>query len=191
MTHELADATEPFDLDRLDGRVGEGWGGDGVLGCHINLVLAANGSPTGAAAALALASPAPGHVPFLVCAGGGTLVRPATVVVNKTTLTNAALEQLTWGALQLGIAQAVLDAVAAGIVPVELTGEITLLVAAWIDPAAGARPVDAEAETALRLAARTAMLAAITDARWPAPPGAQQSLIARRDTISNGFYQGR
>ena len=152
VNQELTDPAEPFDLDRLDGRIGEGWGGEGVLGCHVNLVIGKNGSPTGGAVAAALASPAPGHVPFLVCAGGGTLVRPATVVVNKTTLTSPALEKLTWGALQLGIAQAVLDAVALAIVPVEVTGELSLLVAAWIDPAAGRGVVDADAETALRLA---------------------------------------
>lgn len=181
---------EPFDLDRMDGRVGEGWGGEGVLGCHINLVVAKNASATGAAGAAALASPVPGHVPFLVCAGGGTLVRPATIVFNKTTLTSPGLEQLTWGALQIGIAQAVLDAVDQAIVPIEATAELSLLVAAWIDPAAGDGPVDAEAQTALRLAARAAMLAAITDARWPATPQAQQLLVARRETITNGFYGG-
>jgi hypothetical protein len=35
------------------------------------------------------------------------------------------------------------------------------------------------------------MLAAIGDARRPASLDAQQSLIARRDTITNGFYHGR
>ena len=41
---------------------------------------------TAAALAGALASPRPGHLPFLACLELGTLVRPTTLVVNKSTL---------------------------------------------------------------------------------------------------------
>ena len=53
----------------LDGRIGEGWGGDGPNGAHINVVLARRGSPTAAAAVSMLAHPSPGHTPVLVCVG--------------------------------------------------------------------------------------------------------------------------
>ena len=42
------------------------------------------GSPTAAAAAGALAGPRPGHLPFLACLSPGVVVRPATIVVNKS-----------------------------------------------------------------------------------------------------------
>ena len=100
--------------DPLDGRIGEAWSGEVPNGSHINVVLARRGSPTAAAAAGALAGPRPGHVPFLACLSPGVVVRPATVVVNKSPVERATLGPITWGAAQLGIAQGVLDAVADG-----------------------------------------------------------------------------
>ena len=71
-------------IDPLDGRIGEAWSGEVPNGSHINVVLARRGSPTAAAAAGALAGPRPGHVPFLACLSPGVVVRPVTVVVNKS-----------------------------------------------------------------------------------------------------------
>ena len=39
-----------MNLDELDGRIGEGWGGDVPNGSHVNVVLARRGSVTAAAA---------------------------------------------------------------------------------------------------------------------------------------------
>ena len=64
--------------DPLDGRIGEGWSGEAPNGSHINVVVARRGSVTAAALAGALASPRPGHLPFLACLELGTLVRPTT-----------------------------------------------------------------------------------------------------------------
>ena len=55
--------------DELDGRIGEGWGGDAPNGSHVNVVLARRGSPTFAAAVSMLSHPSPGHTPVLVCVG--------------------------------------------------------------------------------------------------------------------------
>ena len=91
--------------DPLDGRIGEAWSGEVPNGSHINVAVARRGSPTAAALTGALAAPRPGHLPFLACLEPGTPVRPTTIVVNKVTLGSDALERLTWGAAQLGIAQ--------------------------------------------------------------------------------------
>ena len=101
--------------DPLDGRIGEAWSGEVPNGSHINVVLARRGSPTAAAAAGALAGPRPGHVPFLACLSPGVVVRPATIVVNKSPV-DGDVGPITWGAAQLGIAQGVLDAVADGLI---------------------------------------------------------------------------
>ena len=53
----------------LDGRVGEGWSGAKPNGSHVNVVLAARGSATFAAAVGMFAHPSPGHTPVLVCVG--------------------------------------------------------------------------------------------------------------------------
>ena len=112
-------------IDQLDGRIGESWSGEVPNGSHINVVLARRGSPTAAAAAGALAGPRPGHLPFLACLSPGVLVRPATIVVNKSPIEgDGTLGPITWGAAQLGIAQGVLDAVADGLIDAAEVAEV-------------------------------------------------------------------
>jgi 5,6,7,8-tetrahydromethanopterin hydro-lyase len=169
--------------DALDGRIGEAWAGEVPNGSHINLVVAGRGSPTAAAAAGALASPRPGHAPFLVCLGAGNLVRPATVVVNKSTLESEALRRITWGAAQLGIGQGVLDAVADGLLDAAEAHDLVLLVALWVDPAA-------HDETAVRVANREAMRAAIAKAVEDPSADAVQAMAEWREDAANAFYAG-
>jgi 5,6,7,8-tetrahydromethanopterin hydro-lyase len=169
--------------DALDGRIGEAWAGERPDGCHVNVVLARRGSPTAAAATLALASPRPGHVPFLAALRDGRMIRPATIVVNKTALENERIERLTWGAAQLGIAQGVLDAVAGDLIAPDDADDLVLLLAVWIDAAA----VD---ETAVRGAAREATRAAIADA--VAPPSGEEirASVEGREEARSAYYGG-
>jgi 5,6,7,8-tetrahydromethanopterin hydro-lyase len=172
-----------MDTDPLDGRVGEGWAGEDPNGSHINLVVARRGSATGAQAAAALASPRSGYLPFIACLERGTMVRPTTVVVNKAALERDDQSRMVWGAAQLGIAQGVLDAVADGLIDAADAAELLLLVAVWIDPAAGD-------ETAVRKATRSATLSALGDALRP--PSAEQvaALASRRETANTPYYAG-
>ena len=107
-----------MNLDDLDGRLGEGWGGVAPNGSHVNVVLARRGSPTAAAAIGMLAHPSPGHTPVLCCVGATQAeyepIWPPTLMMNKATATEGRHQTLTWGAAQLGIGQGVLDAVADG-----------------------------------------------------------------------------
>jgi 5,6,7,8-tetrahydromethanopterin hydro-lyase len=169
--------------DPIDGRIGEAGGGDGPDGCHVNVVLARRGSAAAAAVVGALASPRPGHTPFLVCFGPGTVVQPLTIFVNRTTIDSEAIGRMTWGAAQLGVGQGVLDAVADGLLDAAEASEITVLAAVWIDPAASE-------ETALRRACREAIRAAIADALEPASVEAVRALVERRDDVANAFYTG-
>lgn len=169
--------------DLLDGRIGEAWSGEVPNGSHVNVVVARRGSPTAAALAGALASPRPGHLPFLACLEPGTLVRPTTIVVNKVTLGSDQLERLTWGAAQLGIAQGVLDAVADGTLDAAEVPELLLLVAVWVDP-------KAHDETAVRRANREAMQAALADAVSPPSADVVRTLAARREDARNAYYGG-
>jgi formaldehyde-activating enzyme len=172
-------------LDDLDGRIGEGWGGVGPNGAHLNVVLARRGSPTAAAAVSMLAHPTPGHTPVLVCVGPDQQsyepVFPPTLMMNKATALDERHQTMTWGAAQLGIAQGVLDAVADGIV--EATQELIVLVAVWVD----ARASD---ETALRKAARSAMRKAIGMCVEGRDPAAVQRLVDERDALQSPFYGG-
>lgn len=173
------------DLDDLDGRIGEGWGGDAPDGSHVNVVLARRGSPTFAAAVSMLAQPSPGHTPVLVCVGETPRdyepVWPPTLMMNKATATDDLHQTITWGAAQLGIAQGVLDAVADGLL--EATGDLLVLVAVWVDPRASD-------ETAVRLANREAMRRAVGVCVEGRDPAAAAALVERRDTLTSPFYSG-
>jgi 5,6,7,8-tetrahydromethanopterin hydro-lyase len=161
----------------MDGLIGEAWAGASPDGCHVNVVVAERGSATAAAAVGALASPSPGHTPFLVCLGPGNVVRPATIFVNKTTIDSETIGRLTWGAAQLGVGQGVLDLVDDGLLPAD---DVVVLAVVWIDPEAGD-------ETALKRSCRDAIRIAIADALQPADA---KELVARREDATNGFYTG-
>jgi formaldehyde-activating enzyme len=169
----------------LDGRIGEGWGGVRPNGSHVNVVLAARGSATFAAAVGMFAHPSPGHTPVLVCVGpdeaGYEPVWPPTLMMNKATARDARHETITWGAAQLGIGQGVLDAVADGLL--QATDDVIVLVAVWVDPTASD-------ETEVRLANRVAVRKAIGTCVEGRDAGAAQRLVERRDELQNPFYSG-
>ena len=169
----------------LDGRIGEGWSGDAPNGSHVNVVLAARGGPTAAAAIGMLAQPSPGHTPVLVCVGPTQQeyepVWPPTLMMNKATALEEAHQTMTWGAAQLGIGQGVLDAVADGLI--EASGDLLVLVAVWVDPAA-------DDETAVRQANRTATRKAIGICVEGRDTAAAAALVQRRDSLRNPFYSG-
>ena len=173
----------PAELDRLDGRIGEGWGGTAPNGSHVNVVLGRRGSPTAAAAVGMLSHPSPGHTPVLVCVGPTQPeyepVWPPTLMMNKATAADERHQRLTWGAAQLGIGQGVLDAVADGLL--EATGELVVLVAVWVDPRA-------HDEDALRSANREAVRKALATCVAGRDPEAAARLVDERDTLTNPFY---
>lgn len=174
-----------MNLDELDGRIGEGWGGSAPNGSHVNIVLARRGSPTAAAAVSMFAHPSPGHTPVLVCVGetpeAYEPVWPPTLMMNKATALDDRHQTITWGAAQLGIAQGVLDAVADGLI--ETSGDLLVLVAVWVDPAA-------EDETAVRMANRAAVRKAIGVCVDGRDQDAAGRLVAARDEVTNPFYGG-
>lgn len=174
-----------MNVEELDGRIGEGWSGVAPDGSHVNVVLARRGSPTAAAALSMLAHPTPGHTPVLVCVGPTQQeyepVWPPTLMMNKATALDTRHQTMTWGAAQLGIGQGVLDAVADGLI--EASGDLLVLVAVWIDPAA-------HDETAVRKASRAAMRKALGVCVEGRDPVAAAALVERRDSLRNPFYSG-
>ncbi|MDX6592838.1 MAG: 5,6,7,8-tetrahydromethanopterin hydro-lyase [Gaiellales bacterium] len=172
-----------LDLAHLDGRIGEAWSGDVPNGSHVNVVLARRGSPTAAAAVAAFSLPGPGHAPVLVCLGAGNAVRPATIMTNKATAEKVPHQRITWGAAQLGIGQAVMDAVVEGALPAEQADDIVLLVAVWVDP-------DANDPTAVRLANREAMRRALDEVLAGVSAEQIAEIAAGRDSATNAFYDG-
>ena len=174
-----------MNLEELDGRIGEGWGGLSPNGSHVNVVLARRGSPTAVAALSMFAHPSPGHTPVLCCVGPTQPeyqpIWPPTLMMNKATANTPELETMTWGAGQLGIGQAVLDSVAAGLI--EASGDLIVLVAIWLDG-------HADDETQVRHAAREAVGKAIRMAVEGRDAAAAAALVENRDAVTNPFYSG-
>lgn len=172
--------------DDLDGRIGEGWGGDpGPNGSHVNIVLGRRGTPTAAALLGTFTSPTPGHTPILVVVGEDQPsyepVWPPTIMINKATAVEDRHQAITWGAAQLGIAQGVLDAVADGLL--EPTDDVVVLVCVWVDPGASD-------ETAVKQANREAVRKALGVAVQGRDPAAARALVERRDELTSPFYDG-
>ena len=177
-----------MNLEDLDGRIGEGWGGFSPNGCHVNVVLARRGSPTAAAATGMWAHPTPGHMPVLCCVGTEEKgyrhyepIWPPTLMMNKTTTTNDQIDTLHSGATQLGIGQGVLDSVAAGLITA--SQDLIVFVSVWIDKQAGD-------ETGVRKAAREAVGKAVEMCVNGRDPEAAARLVAERDAVNSPFYNG-
>jgi formaldehyde-activating enzyme len=162
-----------MNVDELDGRIGEGWSGVDPNGSHVNVVLARRGSSTAAAAIGMFTHPSPGHTPVLCCVGETKQhyepIWPPTLMMNKTTALDDRHQTITWGAAQLGL--------------LEATGDLYVLVAVWVHPAA-------EDETAVRLANREAMRKALGVCVSGRDPAAAARLVADRDSLASPFYTG-
>jgi 5,6,7,8-tetrahydromethanopterin hydro-lyase len=122
-------------------QLGEAFVGEGVDLAHVNTVLGGRDGPVGTAWASALASPSPGHTPFVAVARPGVPLQPFTLFVNKATIEPGRHGEHTWGAAQAGVARGVGAAVGDGTIPASSVGELCLIVAVWVNPSA----VDAEA----------------------------------------------
>ncbi|PVY97091.1 formaldehyde-activating enzyme [Actinomycetospora cinnamomea] len=169
----------------VDGRLSQGWGGTAPNGVHVNVVLAERASPTAAALTTAFAAPRAGFTPILVSLGPDqpsyeTLL-PPTVMLNKVPVEDERFGGLVAGACQVGIARAVLDTVAAGLL--EADQETVVFVSLWLD-------TDAQDEQAVCAAAREATAAALREAVEGRDPDAARALVDGRESVTHPFYGG-
>lgn len=168
----------------LDGRIAQAWGGVNPDGVHLNLVLAARGSATAAAMTAAFSGPAPGFTPILVCVGEDQpsyeTVQPPTIMLPKTAPADDAAAALISGACQVGIAQGVLDAVAARHLAADQ--ETVVFASVWLNP-------EARSGDAVRAAAREATGTGLAEAAGGRDADAVGLLVDARDSITHPFYR--
>ena len=143
-------------------------------------MLGRKGGPVETAWATALASPRPGHVPFVVVLRPNLPVKPLTLFVNKADVRGDRHAALTWGAAQAGVARGVLEAVADDVVPAGEVDELLLVAAVWVDWAAD----DEEEVYAGNVEATRAALAASAEGR-----PAIEELLALRAEPENPFFR--
>jgi 5,6,7,8-tetrahydromethanopterin hydro-lyase len=111
--------------------MGEGFAGTGVDAVHVDTVVGSREGPVGTAWATALATPSPGHRPFVVVARPGLPVVPLTLFVNEMTIASERHATLTWGAAHAGVAAGVLD-----VRLPDNDGQLCIIAAVRIDPEA-------------------------------------------------------
>lgn len=117
-------------------QIGESFVGEGADAAHVNTVLGDRSGPVGVAWTTALATPTHGHAPFLAVIRPGLPVQPPTLFVNKAAIAGERHAELTWGAAQAGVATGVADAVADGTIDGAQVGDLVLIAAVWVNPAA-------------------------------------------------------
>jgi formaldehyde-activating enzyme len=75
-----------------------------------------------------------GHTAMFAIRACNQLVRPATMLVPKVTLKDAANIDLFGGVVQSAVADAVVDCVIEGVIPKQLANELCIVCLVWIDP---------------------------------------------------------
>ena len=124
--------------------LGEAFAGEGAEAAHLNTVLGRKGTGVETAWATALATPTSGHARFVVVLQPGLPVKPPTLFVPKAELHDARHAEMTWGPAQVGVAEGVVDALRAGVLPSDEVDDLMLIAAVWVDPKA--RDADAVRE---------------------------------------------
>jgi 5,6,7,8-tetrahydromethanopterin hydro-lyase len=160
--------------------IGESYVGSGGNAAHVNTVLGRRDGPVGAAWVTALATPRAGFAPFVAIAQPGVAVVPPTLFVNKAAIEGELHGRLTWGAAQAGVARGAGMALEEGVIDRGQAGELVLIAAVWVNPAA-------DDETAVYENNATATLRALRNG-MAGGPGAEEFLAAARAPF-NPFYE--
>ena len=112
--------------------VGEALLGEGAEVAHLDLVIGRKGSAVEDAFVAALASPRMGHTPLLAVLEPNLIPKPATLMVNKVTITNATQALLIFGPAQAAVAKAVMDSVAEGTIPEADAEDLLIIVSVFL-----------------------------------------------------------
>jgi len=112
--------------------IGEALTGDGNEVAHIDLLIGDKDGPVGVAFANALASQNAGHSNLLAVLAPNLAVKPATVMITKVTIKGAKQAVQMFGPAQAGVAKAVADSVAEGVIPKDKAEEWVIVCGVFI-----------------------------------------------------------
>ena len=116
--------------------IGEALVGEGNEIAHIDLLIGSKDGPVGSAFANALARQSEGHSNLLAVLEPNLAVKPSTVLITKVTIKGMKQAVQMFGPAQSGVAKAVADSVAAGVIPAEKAEELVIVCGVFIHPAA-------------------------------------------------------
>ncbi len=112
--------------------VGESLVGDGNEVAHIDLIIGPRGSAAETAFCNALVNNKDGFTSLLAVIAPNLLTKPATVLFNKVTIKGAKQAVQMFGPAQYGVAKAVADSVAEGVIPEHEADDLFICVGVFI-----------------------------------------------------------
>jgi 5,6,7,8-tetrahydromethanopterin hydro-lyase len=112
--------------------VGESLVGDGNEVAHIDLLIGPRGSAVEKAFANGLVNNKDGFTTLLAVIAPNLLVKPYTMMFNKVTIKNAKQAVQMFGPAQYGVAKAVADSVAEGVIPMDKADDLFICVGVFI-----------------------------------------------------------
>ncbi len=159
--------------------VGEALVGEGNEVAHIDLIIGPRGSAVEAAFCNSLAnSNKRGFTALLAVIAPNLPCKPNTVMFNKVAIRDARQAMKMFGPAQYGVAKAIADSVADGVIPVEQADDLFICVGVFIHWNAAD---DAKIRKYNYHATRDALARAVSGL----PTAAQ--VIARKDDVSHPF----
>lgn len=112
--------------------VGESLVGDGNEVAHIDLIMGPRGSAAETAFANCLVNNKDGFTSLLSVVAPNLICKPNTVMFNKVTIKGAKQAVQMFGPAQRGVAMAVADSVAEGIIPQDQANDLYICVGVFI-----------------------------------------------------------
>ena len=112
--------------------VGESLVGDGNEVAHIDLLIGPRGSAAEAAFANALVNNKDGFTTLLAVVAPNLLAKPNTILFNKVTIKGAKQAVQMFGPAQAGVAKAVTDSIAEGVIPAAEADDVFVCVGVFI-----------------------------------------------------------
>jgi 5,6,7,8-tetrahydromethanopterin hydro-lyase len=112
--------------------VGESLVGEGNEVAHIDLLIGPRGSAAETAFANALVNNKDGFTTLLAVVAPNLLAKPNTILFNKVTIKNAKQAVQMFGPAQHGVAMAVADSVAEGVIPLAEADDLFISVGVFI-----------------------------------------------------------
>lgn len=112
--------------------IGESLVGDGNEVAHIDLIIGPRGSTAESAFVNALTNNKDGFTSLLAVVSPNLLAKPNTILFNKVTIKDARQAVQMFGPAQYGVAKAVVDSVAEGVIPEDEADDIFISVGVFI-----------------------------------------------------------
>ena len=175
--------------DRIILRTGEALveGDIDYLCAEPEVVIGEFDGPFGTAFAQLLGDQVKGHTRVFAILNSDVQVRPATLMVSKVTVKDARYTGILMGTVQAGIANGVLDAVRAGVIPKAKANDLGIIYSVWLDPSILNVPEGQVNHAELFRVHREATLKVITKA-MNNEPGIDW-LLENQDKVTHYFHQ--